>query len=840
MSEFVASVELLKQVLEHLREPWALDSHPWAKSRLAQNGGGTKPGEKLVQAICRIFRESMPTVPPRRGKRLDTRWGEFGLLAAQYFAPVEFGLPAPYTQRDAWQCIDQAILLFVFGPNANPTAEQRATYRLVGDEPQVAPNSTISGWSHKAHKALLKSIRDRESHFAARSAYTSAQSSRVGRFLTAGIFLALGVLALIAYAKVSALVEHASAVREDLSALQASLEEQQGIEQIATIGPQVLQLRTDLDALQAEAAPLLWLAPAFGWIPTYGGDIAQAPDLLQLASGLTVAADEGIRAVGPAVETALLKGRRDGVENDQHLDLPLLLEKLQAGEGRLLAAQVALAQALDARQRIDAARLSETTRALLETRIDPLLSTIASDFPIEDALTLVRVAPTALGVGQAGPQTYLLLMQNEDELRPTGGFITAVGSVVVHNGELLNIQIESVELVDDRSKPYPSPPWQLKEYMLSGILVLRDSNWFTNFPTTARMAEYLYSYSRAHSVDGVIAIDQHVVVELLAALGPVHVEGVVTEINSVNVLEYMRSAKERRTPAGVVGVWDRKQFIGRLAKPIIEKILNTRDSSLAKTMIRLLDERHILLQFDDPDLTNFLARHRWDGALRPPQGGDFLMAVDSNLGFNKSNVVVESALAYEVDLTSPADPRAHLDVSHTNRASGDVSCEPRPPRQGAEADYPINECYWTYLRIYTPEGTALLGSTPHAIPALATMAGAVIPARTDDLGDENIPGVQVFGTFAVIRQGETLNTGFDFGLPPSVLHQNGENGAWAYTLTIQKQPGTLAVPLTLRIRLPKDASLLSSSWPPDLTTDVLEYRFELSQDISLTVDFATR
>ena len=43
------------------------------------------PGQRLVYAISRLFIQMMPATPPRRGKRLDTRWGEFGMLAAEYF-----------------------------------------------------------------------------------------------------------------------------------------------------------------------------------------------------------------------------------------------------------------------------------------------------------------------------------------------------------------------------------------------------------------------------------------------------------------------------------------------------------------------------------------------------------------------------------------------------------------------------------------------------------------------------------------------------------------------------------------------------------------------------------
>ena len=39
---------------------------------------------------------------------------------------------------------------------------------------------------------------------------------------------------------------------------------------------------------------------------------------------------------------------------------------------------------------------------------------------------LLQLAPVVLGLN--GPRTYLILVQNEDELRATGGYITAAGT----------------------------------------------------------------------------------------------------------------------------------------------------------------------------------------------------------------------------------------------------------------------------------------------------------------------------------------------------------------------------------------------------------------------------
>ena len=82
MSKFEPGLAQLKTILEHLRQPAELDNHPWAMCHFAQEQPGTGAGEKLVLGLRQVFRELMPSHPPRQGKRLDTRWGAFGLLAS--------------------------------------------------------------------------------------------------------------------------------------------------------------------------------------------------------------------------------------------------------------------------------------------------------------------------------------------------------------------------------------------------------------------------------------------------------------------------------------------------------------------------------------------------------------------------------------------------------------------------------------------------------------------------------------------------------------------------------------------------------------------------------------
>ena len=166
--------------------------------------------------------------------------------------------------------------------------------------------------------------------------------------------------------------------------------------------------------------------------------------------------------------------------------------------------------------------------------------------------------------------------------------------------------------------------------------------------------------------------------QILREIGPIEVEGEAELITAGNVMAYMRKARSKSPPAGVdYSTWDRKQFINRMAHALTQKILARQGYSLnalIRTLLGLLDEKHILLQFDDPEMKDLLAKRNWDGVVRPPAKGDFLMSVDTNVGFNKTNLVVDKSLAYQVDLRDLTDPLAHLEVSHSNHAQVDHIC----------------------------------------------------------------------------------------------------------------------------------------------------------------------
>lgn len=865
MEKTKANIEALKQILENIHSPEELESHLWTKSLVVQDAVASipeldkkEPGEQLIVAIRKLFPHMMPSSPPKRGKRLDTRWGEFGIMAAQYFAPLNYGTPYPTSLSDAWGRIDEAILLFVYGKSRDSLSEEEIElYKLVGDELEIGPTSTISDWHQKGIRRLTEIFLARERYLGMSSSKTSTilqapqgvshkndgtetllQTTKKYKRGTLKIrritILVLSLILLIGLflggIKGWRIYTMGQKVRQDISELQDIRTSLDDLDAIETVGSRLVILRDDIQTLRHEAATVLQLAPIFSWVPVYGGDLSSARELLDLADYLSVSAVKIYQAAQP-----ILHAYKTG---SNALDPPKVSHLFVQAQPQVSEARKVFDKALIARNNIDVRYLSPLVSDLIVQDVDPILALM------DDGLSVASSIPKLLGASSEGPKTYLILAQNEDELRPTGGFITAVANLVVRDGELISIKFEDSGDLEDWSKPYPVAPWQLNQYMNSHILVLRDSNWFTNFPTTALWAEYLYAYSRSHSVDGVIAFDQHLLEMMLRVFGPIYVDGAPYPITADNVLVYLRSAKEESSQAERPADWNRKSFLNPVASAALNKLITENSINwqiVFPFIFRALEERHLILKFDDPVLGEVINRHGWDGAVQTGNG-DFLMVVDSNIGFNKTNAVVEGNLFYDIDLTEPVHPTSDLTIIRKNNASAKVPCLQWDEREiQGDNSYPIDRCYWNYLRVYVVNGGILLdASPPPVIPNAQTVFDRSMPTPRVDVLDEEIDGVQAFGTLMVVPGGKSVSATYHFALPSDILEYEASSNQTIYRLKVQKQPGTIAIPITIRVHLPLHSQLISAY--PDALVQGKNILFttNLMTDIEIQVVFSNQ
>ena len=559
-------------------------------------------------------------------------------------------------------------------------------------------------------------------------------------------------------------------------------------------------LSQDLEAVEREGGILLRLASLGWWLPKIGDELKALPLLFQIAKGLSEAGAEVCRPL-------------QGVEN------PIsLLASSDADWGK------ALASVQKARELWPQLPPSFRTKFVMVEKTLPLAET---------GFGLLKLAPELLGA--KGQRTYLILAQNEDEIRPTGGFITGVGEVRVERGEITSLVFRDSYAVDDFSLPYPDPPEPLRRYMGIDLWVFRDSNWSPDFPTSARRAISLYRPGYRVEIDGVIAVDQEAVRRIVEVLGPLKVEGEEEPITGKNLISYMREAWAPEEGKITKEWWvKRKTFMASLAQAIFQK-LKAGDLDwlkLGRTLLALLEEKHILIYLQDPEAASFLSLRGWDGSLRPSQK-DFLMVVDANVGYNKVNARVKQSITYEVDLAlSP--PQATLTLIYTHTAPAGYPCRPEV-RYDPAYEKMMERCYWDYIRVYTPSGSRLLDATRIPIPAESLWHRKSEPGYVASYQAEEGPWT-VLAVLGLIPPSQTQTRSFSYVLPPQVLTWDGEKGL--YHLRVQKQPGTLGHPLTIKIHLPSGSELLEVTPEPSAVEgETVLFNMALKEDREISLSF---
>ena len=95
-------------------------------------------------------------------------------------------------------------------------------------------------------------------------------------------------------------------------------------------------------------------------------------------------------------------------------------------------------------------------------------------------------------LGKDKPRKYLVLFQNDAELRPTGGFLTGFAVIQVDKGKISVIQSDDIYKLDEKFPkriPAPDPIKNITPMSLTGICAIKTSHpisklrWMSLCPT---------------------------------------------------------------------------------------------------------------------------------------------------------------------------------------------------------------------------------------------------------------------------------------------------------------------------------------------------------------------
>lgn len=563
--------------------------------------------------------------------------------------------------------------------------------------------------------------------------------------------------------------------------------------------PAVRALGRDYRALRAELGLFPEMTRVLFWLPPYGADLATLPDALSLADRIAEAFEPTLDAYA-ALEEKLSAGSAPGVA---------LVTVAREEAATIREARARLRRVGQARDRISTRALSPQAQALVRALDEGLAEWDA-------ALALWQRAPTLLGADHA--RTYLVLAQNSDEIRPTGGFISAAGVIRVEDGEF-NIEFfgDSYAL-DDLALWHPPPPAPLQKYMWASQWLLRDSNWFAHFPTSADVAQSMYARDRGLRTDGVIAVDLRWMPQLVRALPGLTLNG--EPLTAENIIASLKASWKPLPPGEMSPAWfanDRKNALVTLFEAMMQRVKTgqVKPAALASALWRGLRTKSLQVFLNDAEAEDALLKANWGGAVAPGEA-DYLFVVDSNVGFNKVNAHVTREIEYTVRLGEDgADAVVAITYINPSRAIG-APCDLH--KQNKDNTYASMEqsCYWNYVRVLVPRGSRL--------------------TATDGMSDagiaEDVESITAFGGYVIVPRGETRTVRFAYALPARVV-QDG-----AYELKWQQQAGMPPTRTRVRIELPRGMEVRTASHSfTRRGAYVIEFEAQFERDTILRVEW---
>ncbi len=410
----------------------------------------------------------------------------------------------------------------------------------------------------------------------------------------------------------------------------------------------------------------------------------------------------------------------------------------------------------------------------IRSRVDTAKNFITGAyFAVSQARSALEAAPGALG--EPTPKNYLIIFQNDKELRATGGFMTAYAFLKLDKGHVSSSTSDDIYRLDEKllsvckSKICPlTPPAPLVKYLPEAngkprtAWSMRDSNISPDLPTSLGNFEKMYTLlGEGTPFDGIIMIDTYVVEELIKITGPVEVFGTKFSADFDKRCNCPNVIYELENYAQVIekGEQDRKAILGTLMQQILARSLGAsteKTPEFINTGVKLANSKHIMFFMHDGKTQNALTQLNWTGAINPLAGsgqdkGDYLHINDSNFAGGKSNLYVEEEVSLDIDSKSG---KHKLTISYKNPQKYDSW---------------LNQRNRDYVRIYVPKGSKLTGSK-----------GSDVQVTTID---EEL-GKTVFEAFIEVRPQNSRQLVFEYDAP------NMEEKDGKYPLLIQKQPGT--------------------------------------------------
>ncbi|MBT5262922.1 MAG: DUF4012 domain-containing protein [Candidatus Magasanikbacteria bacterium] len=416
-------------------------------------------------------------------------------------------------------------------------------------------------------------------------------------------------------------------------------------------------------------------------LPVIGGQVESRQHILQAGQHIALGNTYLIKGVG--------ESKKEGIP---------FTDRLGSMRQHLRGAMPQYRQALEELVAVDESHVPVAYQQSF-TEFKLLFATFIGD--MEDLVELVDQFELVFGRDQF--MRYMIVFQNNREIRPTGGFMGSFAIVDVQKGKILDVTVPKGGTYDVQGQldTYVRPPTPLQ--FINKRWEFHDSNWWSDFPSSAKKMSWFYEHSRGVTVDGVIAVNASVLEKFLAIIGPISNDKYDVLLNADTALDTIQHEvevdydKEENAP---------KAIIADLLEQFIE-VVTTADSldiiQLFTAIHESAKEKDIQVYMKDERIQKTFSSFGWTGAIQqtlPSQ--DYLHVVNTNIGGGKSDAQIEQHIEHQAVVNSDGSVTVTVLVSRKHNGEAGVQFQ--------------GETNINYMRVYVPKGSTLVDAGGFTFP----------------------------------------------------------------------------------------------------------------------------
>lgn len=504
----------------------------------------------------------------------------------------------------------------------------------------------------------------------------------------------------------------------------------------------------------------------------------------------------------------------------------------------MVASQKELNQAL-AGLRLANQELEDVEVDVLPDEIQSGVASLKEKLPlVEEMLNQATAYSTALlkVLGHDNPRQYLLIFQNNSELRATGGFVGTYGLLTLDEGVIDDLFIDGVFNADGQLHEKIIPPRPIQK--ISTAWSMHDANWFADFPASAQKIQWFYEKTGGPTTDGIISLTPVLVERLLELTGPIDMPQYKVILNADNFIELIQYKvevdydKELNRPKKILA-----DFAPLFIRKLSELSSEQRKQAL-EIIFDCLEEKHILIYFNNFSLEQIAIKEGWSGEILETDK-DYLSVVSSNINGFKTDRMINETINHQVEIQEDGSIINTLIITRQH--------------QGGQEKYDWwNRVNANYLRVYLPQGSKLISAQGQSLeiyqPPIDYQKqgfkndslvkriedGMVIDGKTGtQIFQEN--NKTVFGNWVYVSPGETVRLVYKYKLPFKIDLTKSTD---SYSLLAQKQSGSLGSNFKHQLKFPENWQI---SWqhPDNMNhqSGIMNYRGNLKTDKFLGVTF---